>query len=175
MKKILTVFALIAVITAGTAFADHPDGFGVGIQVGGGGTWDSGKFAIQKGLAFSLKLPSFPVYWAIDLEIDSGFTYIGVSGDYYFIDAVLVKDIGLNWYLGFGAGASIGIADDYFGLSAVARLPVGLSWQLPLNAGPLNAFEVYLQVVPSVGARITPGFKFPAGGWPINLGVRLWF
>ena len=181
MKKLFVVLALAAFLAAGTAFADHPDGFGVGVQGGGGGGWEGGGFGFYRGASLSLKIPNVPVFWAIDLEINKYFFGLGVSGDFYFVDAALVKDIGLNWYIGFGVGVGLGFyngdwpGDDNLWLRVVARLPVGLSWQLPINAGPLDAFEVYLQVVPSLGVAIVPEFHFPAGGWPINIGLRLWF
>jgi len=174
MKKFLVVFVLAVILATGTAFADHPSGLGVGVQGGGGGGWEGGGFGIYNGASLSLKIPSMPVFWAVDLAINDLGMLLGVSGDVYFIDAVLVSDIGLHWYLGVGVGVGIGVYDDLY-LNAVGRLPIGLSWQLPLNAGPINALEIYLQAVPSLGITILPGVNFPAGGWPINLGIRLWF
>ena len=173
MKKFLVVLVLAAVIATGTVFADHPGGLGFGVQGGGGGTWSGGGFGVNRGAALSLKIPSMPIFWAIDIEGNSLGVYLGIAGDYYFVDSALVPGIGLNWYFGFGVGAGIGIYNDIY-FSIVARLPVGLSWQLDINAGPIDAFEIYLQAVPSLGISLNP-FKFPAGGWPINVGFRLWF
>jgi hypothetical protein len=175
MKKILFVFTLIAILGVGTAFADYPSGLGIGVHGGAGGGWSSGSFGVHRGAAVSLKLPDIPFFWEIDISINSSIFYIGVAGDYYFIHSPLVSEAGLHWYIGGGAGLGIGIGGGNFYLSAVGRLPIGLSWQLPLNAGPIDTFEVYLQVVPSIGVDISPSFNFPAGGWPINLGVRVWF
>jgi len=179
MKKFIMVIAMVAIIGAGTAFADHPDGLGIGVQWGGSGGWDGG-FGPQLGATLSLKVPALPVYWAIDVSIHSDYFGLGVSGDVYFIDSALVPSIGLNWYLGFGVGVGLGFfnsnyaGNDVLWLGLSARLPVGLSLQLPLNAGPLNAFEIYLQLVPSIGVKVAPEFHFPYGGWGFDLGIRLW-
>jgi len=173
MKKLIFVLALAAIIATGTAFADHPSGLGIGVQGGGGGVWEGGGFGMYRGAALSLKVPSLPIFWAIDVQANIWGIWLGVAGDFYFVDAPLIDKL-LHWYLGFGVGVGLGLYDDLW-LQAVARVPVGVSFQLPINAGPLNAFEVYLQVVPSLGIRFAPDFYFPAGGWPINLGVRLWF
>ena len=46
MKKLLIVLALAAVLATGTALADHPGGFGIGVQGGGSSGW-RGEFLIQ--------------------------------------------------------------------------------------------------------------------------------
>jgi len=167
MKKFVIVLVLFTIIAAGTVFADHPSGLGIGVQGGGSGSWGGG-FGFNNGGAVSLKLPSLPIFWAARLDIWKDYFYLGVSGDKYLMDNPLVKDIGLNWYLGVGLGVDIGIGDP-LGIGVAARLPVGLSWQ------PFPLLEIYLQVVPQLGVAILPTFHFPAGGWGADLGLRLWF
>jgi hypothetical protein len=148
-------------------FADHPSGFGIGIQGGASTSWDGGGFL--GGGALSLKLPSMPIFWAVRMDIGVGGFGLGVSGDYYFIDSPLVPDINLHWYLGFGVGVGLWGFDDKFGIGVTGRVPVGLSWQ------PMPLLEIFVQLVPSLGVQIAPEFHFPYGGWGGDLGIRLWF
>jgi hypothetical protein len=168
MKRLVLVLFVFTILAAGTVFADHPGGFGIGVQGGGGGSWEGGGFGFNNGAAATLKLPSLPIFWAASLRIIPDYFFLGISGDKYLIDDVLVKNIGLNWYLGLGLGVDIGIGD-ILGLGVAARLPIGISWQ------PISLLEIYLQAVPQLGVAILPGFYFPAGGWGAELGIRFWF
>lgn len=177
MKKIIIVFALAAILATGTAFADHPDGWGVGIVGGYYGGWEGGGYPH---FGLSLKVPDLPIFWGINLNISSYYFGLGVTGDYYFIDKILAPDINLHWFLGVGGWVNLGIWNTgnkdggvAFGLGA--RVPIGLSWQLDLGGSPLTFLEIFLDVAPSLGVYIAPGFHFPAGGWPIEFGLRLWF
>ena len=171
MKKVFLVLVLTAIIATGTVFADHPDGWGIGF-VGGGGGGFIGNTAVGESYGLSLKVPGVPVYWGINPIFRSGIIHLGVTGDYYFIDDVLVSDIGLHWYVGVGGFASLTLGDP-LGMTFGARVPVGISWQLGL-AGPVEAIEVFLQVAPSLGAMILPKFDI-YGGWNAELGFRVWF
>jgi len=176
IKKLLFIFVFLAILGAGTAFADYPSGFGIGVQGGGGGLWQGSGFSLQHGAALSLKIPNLPVFWIIDYNNIDSIKYLGIAGDFYFVHNPLVQSLNLHWYLGLGAFAEVGFGEesDLF-LSAVARLPIGLSWQLHFNIGIFDALEVYLQAAPSIGVAFLPDFRFPTGGWPINLGARIWF
>ncbi|MCL2721880.1 MAG: hypothetical protein FWD47_11150 [Treponema sp.] len=166
MKKLLFVLILAAIITTGTAFADHPNGLGIGVQTGTFGTW-SGYGGYTPNVALSLKVPSLPVFWAIRLDIYDGYFGLNVAGDYYLIDNVLVRDIGLHWYLGVGVGVNLGISDPLI-FGAAVRLPIGLSWQ------PIPLLELFLQLVPNLGLQVLPSVHFPYGGWGGDFGIRLW-
>ena len=166
MKKAVLCLALFAILAAGTVFADHPGGWGVGIQGGYNGYWSGGYFGSG---ALSLKIPKLPIFWAIRLDIEEGYFGLGVSGDYYLIDSKLVPAIGLNWYLGLGGGLGLSFGNNWLGFGVAARLPIGLSWQ------PIPLLEIFLQAVPSLGVSILPEFHFPYGGWGGDLGIRLWF
>jgi hypothetical protein len=166
MKKLMIVLALAAIIATGTVFADHPNGFGIGVQGGTSNTWEGGGF--NNGGALSLKFPSIPIFWAARLDIWSDYFLLSVSGDNYIIDQSFIKGIGLNWYLGIGLGAGIGLGDP-LALGVSGRVPIGLSWQ------PIPLLEIYLQVVPHLGVAILPVFHFPYGGWGGDLGIRIWF
>jgi len=167
MKKMLIVFTLFAILATGTVFADHPGGFGIGVQYGGGGHWDAGGY--HSNAALSLKIPSIPLFWAVRLDINDGYFGLGLSGDYYVIDRKLVPEFGLNWYLGIGGSVGLSFWDDGMGLGVAARLPIGLSWQ------PIPLLEIFLQIVPSLGVDIVPDFHFPSGGFGGDIGIRLWF
>jgi len=167
MKKLLFVLALTALIATGAAFADHPGGLGIGIQGGFGGNWSGGALGSP---ALSLKVPRIPIFWAIRLDISPDYAGLGVSGDYYFIHSKLVPDINLHWYLGVGGYLRLG-SDNPARLGVGARVPVGLSWQ------PIPLLEVFLQLVPSLGASL--GFSLPPdfrldGGYGGDIGIRIW-
>jgi len=156
------VITLAVILATGAAFADHPGGFGIGVQFGGSGGW-GGHWG--GGGALTLKFPGIPVFWAVDFAIGPSYMWMNLAGDYYLIDNQLVKT--LHWYLGVGGYVGFSL-NNQLGLDAGARLPVGLSWQ------PLDLLEIYLQIVPSLGLGILPVLGL-GGGWGGNLGIRLWF
>jgi len=164
MKKIFFVLVLAAILATGTAFADYPGGWGIGIQGGGIGNWGGGWFG---GAALSLKVPSLPIFWAIDFAGGNNYFMLGVSGDYYLVHSALVPAINLDWYLGIGAYVTLGLGGyDFFGVGG--RVPIGLSWQ------PINFLEVYLQLVPSIGAGFSSSNFGLGGGFGGNIGIRFW-
>jgi len=185
MKKIILAFVLTAFMS-GAAFAQHPDGWGVGAGFQFGNHWDSYRGS-HTGLTFFLKAPQIPIYWGISADIfdwrfGSNESYFGfsVTGDYFIIHQPLAQDIELSWFLGLGA---------YFGfwrnswstpdrsanfIDAGVRVPIGLSFM------PLDFLEVFLSFAPSVGfyfhhrsyGRNDTGL---GGGWQGDIGVRFWF
>lgn len=183
MKKALLVLIFIAVLATGSVFADHPDGWGLGVM----GRYAFGYYNYPS-VAFALKVPVLPVYWGIGFGIDKDWFDIDISGDYYFIDKKMVPAINLNWFIGAGVYASFysntyrnnnGKNTGYsFGLGG--RIPVGLSWQ------PIPLLEVFLNLTPSIGFHIysevkinnfvaREGYvKFPVLGCPLETGVRFW-
>ena len=185
MKKLVLALLLVTIITAG-AFAQEPEGLGIGIVGRWGGGWGDGIG--YSGLAFALKVPSVPIYWGLNLDIGSNYFGFGVTGDHYIIYSSIVPEAGLNWFLGLGGWASFYsnshryYNDDYSytGVGFGARLPVGLSWH------PVSLLEIFLNIAPSLGVSFETevrvgnnivrrgGVSFPAGGWPLELGIRLW-
>jgi hypothetical protein len=168
MKKGLLVLALFAIVTIGTVFADHPDGFGVGVA-GRYGIGDIGGF----GAGLSLKIPSIPIFWGVNYGFNSDYLGIGITGDYYLIDKALVRETGLNWYMGVGGFFDTLIADDFIVLDIGTRVPIGISWQ------PVSLLEVFFGIAPSIGFEIVASGTYTGGGiiWgiPVELGFRLWF
>jgi len=183
MKKVVLVIVLAVILATGTAFSDHPSGFGIGI-VG----------FYPGGIGLSLKIPGVPVYWGISAALGSDYFGVAVSGDYYLIDKNLVPDIGLNWFLGLGAfldfntySSSHSGWGDYSRtyLAVGGRIPIGLSWQ------PFKLLEIFIDWAPSLGLGIWSDEKYKIsgteytgrkggvgfhGGWfNFELGIRLWF
>jgi len=176
MKKVLMVFALVAIIATGTAFADHPDGFGIGVEGAYGTTW--GSWGGYSNAALTLKFAGVPIYLGIGADITVSSSEIGfglmVYGDYYFIDMPIVSNI-LHWYLGAGVQATLGFGASGAGagikVGVLGRLPIGLSLQIPVSSVTL---EFYLAAIPNIGVTVIP-FHFPAGGIGGAAGFRLWF
>jgi hypothetical protein len=184
MKRVFLVLAIGLALCAGAFAQDqHPtDKWGIGIQGGGSGGGFNGG-----GVDLTLKIPSVPVFWGIDLGFGSHWFGVGVSGDYYFIDKTLLPEAKLGWYLGGGVYARFTsvkgfgwednklVEKNWVSLGAGARLPIGLSWH------PIDLVEVYIQAVPSIGVNIpfynTEFFDHDWIGWGIggNLGIRFWF
>jgi hypothetical protein len=192
MKKIVLVLALAAVIATGTAFADHPKGFGIGV-VGNYSSWGFG--GTSGGL--SLKLPSIPIYWAFNFGIDPDGFGLGITGDSYIVD----KNISgpLHYFIGIGgyftfysysqkySGYLYSYDYSYTWMYGGVRFPIGLSIQ------PVPLFEIFFDIAPSVGIGIYSGYdyKYKIGtqeykfsnpgtvglGWgaPLEVGIRLWF
>ena len=174
MKKISLVLVLFFLLAIGSAFAQHPDGWGVGVLGQYGGGWSGGPG--YGGVALSLKPSSSQFYWGINVEIKKSYFAFNLTADHYFIDRIFVPDINLGWYLGLGGYVGLGIAEKYFGLGFGARLPIGL------YILPVDFLEVFLAFIPKLGVNIYLGddtpddiIDFPAGGWSIELGIRLWF
>jgi len=160
MKRFLFVLVIVSVIAAGTVFADHPGGFGIGVQ--GNFAWSNG--AGSPGGALSLKLPSVPAFLAIDFSRGN---WLGVAGDVYMMEGAVVPDINLDYYVGGGLYVALRLADPIHFIIA-GRLPLGLSWHI------LEIFELYMQAVPYIGVYIGDdvGFHWSVAG---NLGFRVWF
>jgi hypothetical protein len=168
MKKILLVLILV-VVFSGAAFADHPDNqLGIGVMFRWGDSLFEKGATHYAGAALSLKVPSIPIFWGINMSFGSNHFGLGVTGDKYFMEGALVPDINLHYFIGLGGWVNMWGFSDSFGLSFGARLPIGISWHL------VDMIEIFLDVAPSLGIRVTPGFEFPAGGLPIELGFRIW-
>ena len=170
MKKFFLLLFLGTILTSGV-FADHPTGWGLGIMGRGGWLNENKHFGdASGGLAVSLKIPKIPIFWSIDLDFYHKGFGVGLSGDFYFVNVNLIETT-LGWYLGIGAFANLA----FFSGGAVAvggRLPVGLSLQVPLST---IVFEMFLAVVPRLGAGMSGSsgdLYYNIGG---ELGVRFWF
>lgn len=163
MKRILVSLVLVLAVAA-FAFADHPNKLGLGI-VGGSG-YGYGNIGSDVGFAF--KLSSLPVYWQLNLHLNSGYLGLGATGDVYLKDQNLLEEgsFALDWFLGLGGYASIGLGNDL--TAAVgARVPVGLSWHIT------DEFELWLDIVPSLGIGVVP-FYFPDWNVGGEVGFRVW-
>jgi len=178
------VIALAAILATGTAFANHPSGFGIGLvgQYGWSGVGSGG---------LSLKIPSVPIFWAVNFGLGSNYFAIGLTGDYYMIDNALPVPT-LHWFLGLGGFFNFYTYNatyynnqySYTHINLGARVPIGLSWQ------PISLLEIWIDIAPSLGLFIDSEGKYRhnnvettwhqggAGfhwGIPLELGIRLWF
>ena len=171
MRKITLVFFLVALLSV-SAFADHPSGWGVGV-VGQGSFGLSG--AGRGGAALSLKMPHLPIYWGIDFGLSKNYLGIGATGDLYFIDDTLARDINLGWFFGLGAYADVYL---YNGSESGISLGVGARTPIGVNIFPLNFLEIFLDLAPSLGVGFGIGDRGGIGldsGIGADFGVRFWF
>jgi hypothetical protein len=169
MKKTLFIFVLAVVIATGTVFADHPNNkIGIGIVGLWHGGWDGSR---NYGGALSLKVPSMPIFWTVRVGFDTQADYFsfGLSGDKYFIDKALIQEIKLHWFVGLGGYVYLDTwKDSNITCGIGARVPIGLSWHI------VDVLELFLDIAPSLGMRLIPPLHFPDGGFPVELGIRLW-
>ena len=205
MKKLLMVFVLVGIIGAGTAFADYPDGFGIGLRGGyglgglvafgeGDWNWSGGAtrhFLISAGGGgLTLKFPKLPIFWGINFSYLSYWFVLGLTFDYYFIHNQ-IGNIPLHWYFGIGGYFDFGIGrKDIWGdrwghrINGGVRLPIGLALMFKFG-GRLEALELNLGVAPSIGVgyifKDSPSYLYDKGnfalhwGVPIEFGIRFWF
>jgi hypothetical protein len=192
MKKLFAI-CIIGLSLTTAAFADHPDGWGIGL-LGRGGYGFGGGGAGLGGIAFSLKAPMLPVYWGLNLDLYNHYFGLGITGDWYFLEGLLVPIsgsdgfgyfIGVGGYLGFGTfndkwyGYNYGWTSLGFGV----RVPLGLNVVIPISKIKL---EVFLDVAPSIGLNFYfydgddywdyyGRHNILGGGVTGELGVRVWF
>jgi hypothetical protein len=170
MKKLVLAAFLGLVLSAG-AFAEHPGGWGIGVLGRWGWGWDLAGSGIG-GAALSLKAPSAPVYWGLSLGIRDHYFGLAATGDYYLIDQTLISGVNFGWYLGLGGFVSFDSWRNFSAFAAGVRLPIGISWR------PVDVVELFLDVAPGLGLGAYFGDKsglyFPAGDFPLELGLRFW-
>ena len=180
MKKLGFVLLLMVILSAG-AFAQHPEGqWGLGIKYQHHLDWDG--FGGSWGGAFTLKAPQLPIFWGLNLRIENNLFGLTATGDYYFLNNRLLDEANFGWYLGFGAYAgfwhsSWKALDQSYSWNAIhlgGRVPVGVYFF------PIEFFEVFFGVIPSVGLSMYFGdfddnFRFPDGNLGFEIGFRFWF
>ncbi|MDR0551834.1 MAG: DUF3996 domain-containing protein [Spirochaetaceae bacterium] len=180
MKKLVLGVALAVMLATGTVFADHPGGWGIGVE------WRGNLYSNNlRGGAVSLKIPGIPVFWGINLGFGKNYFGIGVTGDFYVLDKTISGPfgfyVGIGGYFDFYSWKWSGNKDySYTVLGIGARVPIGLSIQ------PISWFEVFIDIAPSLGLGIdfegkkdgvvyhkgNVGFGF---GLPLEIGLRFWF
>jgi hypothetical protein len=165
MKK-LALSLLIGLAALGAAWADHPSGiWGIGV-VGGGNLGNTG---VGGDIGLSLKAPTMPIFWAVNLRMSANSLTLRASGDKYFSENNLISEQGFNldWYLGLGGYLGLSLGNNSVDAALGARLPVGLSWHIT------KEFELWLALTPSLGLSLNP-FYFPAWSVPAEIGFRAW-
>ena len=165
----------MALVISVSAFAYHPSGWGVGVVGRFQIDWDN-ALGWAWGPMFSLKAPQMPIYWGMNMSFrPNGFT-VGLTGDYNIIDEPLIENMGIGWYLGLGAYASIlrfNHPTSWTSIRLGARFPVGF------YMFPVNFLEVFLGLSPNLGVGIGFGnapspFNFPVVGLGFDMGIRFW-
>ena len=175
MKKITWILVLTLLVAAGTAFAQHPDGLGVGVGWQLGSSWESPS-DLGNALSLFIKAPQSSIYWGISADVlhlnDSRF-WVSLTGDHYLIDSTLIPNLNLGFFLGIGVYFKFDhYGSTYNGIDLGVRVPIGLSWQ------PIDWFEVFFDVAPSIGFYSHFGNTSKVGiggGWQGDIGIRFWF
>ncbi len=160
MKNKFLTFVCILIIPAVTAWS-----WGIGLQLDAG--FSGGKMG--GGPSVTFKLDSVPLVFAVNLDITENYFTMGLTADHWIFNKQIHPEFPVQWFVGYGAFGRIGFGDINT-FVAGARLPIGI------NAFFADGFfEPYLQVAPSMGIRMAPGFRFPEWYLPFSLGFRLWF
>jgi len=165
MKKLVLVFMLTILVSAG-AFAQRPDGWGLGLVGRSNFAWDGFGQSFWWGL--SLKAPQAPIYWGINLSMRSGFFGASVVGDYYLLDQVIASEVNFGWFMGLGGNVGINVYGSDTSVFVGGRIPIGVYIM------PVEFFEVFLNIAPTLGLHINP-FEFPTGFLGFDFGLRFWF
>jgi len=155
MKKVifLVLVALLVVAAFGSA-----DTWGVGAAFG----IDALGGLPQQAL-LSLKAPQLPILWGVGFQLNEDQFNMGVTADWWLYTTNLAGM--LNLYLGPGIYAAL---PDPFELGG--RVPIGL------NIYPIDAFEVFLEVAPTIllisnrGGITVPDLALQGA-----FGFRFWF
>lgn len=171
MRHFSAVFLLL-VLTARYGFAEHPNGFSMGI-VSRYNTLDIINDEIWLGI--SLKMPSAPIHWSTSLglkntiinSLGNGKSFsFGITGEYYIIDKAISRksDIyaGLGAYIDFGSNyfdETLGYA--YLNTGVV--VPIGSSFWIA------DFFETYVEIKPSFGIGID--FEGKSDNYTLNNGI----
>jgi hypothetical protein len=157
-------------------FAEHPEGWGLGVMFHGGPYWDNYLDNGSGGFALSFKAPLLPIYWGINFDFLNYHISTGISGDYYLIDKIFVSDINLGWYLGIGGVFGVEFWDIGFTRYTLGiRAPAGLYWHFLRNYKVINNLELILAMTPTIGIGFGDGEIRPSGGWFAEVGLRVWF
>jgi len=165
MKKLVLIFALAIVVSTG-AFAQRPDGWGLGLVGRSNFAWDG--FGHTSWWGLSLKAPQFPLYWGIHMRLQSDLFGLSVVGDYYLLEQNLVPDVNFGLFLGLGANVSFISYSNDTSVFLGGRIPVGVYFM------PVDFFEIFLNIAPTLGLHINPN-SFPEGFLGFDFGVRFWF
>lgn len=174
-KRFLAFIAALFVAGSASVFA-----VGLGVQTGCNlGSWNPG-FAITFAPDQTWHFAGMFHIWSGNSEYyttDSNGNVVKKSNGQFDFDLTADKwlynsnIIGpLNWYIGIGGYVDFGFGN-YTWFSGGVRVPIGLN---AFFAG--NVLEPYLEIAPSLGLGFhNGGLSFPDWGFPVNLGIRIWF
>ena len=180
MKKIVLVVAIMALLCT-AAFADHPEGVGLGgvtnLSVG-----NYGVVSFNPSFGLSLKVGPLPLFWGFFGTFIPGHgNGIGVTGDYYIFDNWNLVDktatnedgdydVKIDWYLGVGFFANTHFWHKNVRADLGVRIPWGVSWhameQLEVSVGIAPGFGVFF------GENVKTSFHYKI---PLEISCRYWF
>ena len=187
MKKSLLLFSLIAFLSIGSAFAEHPDGF----AIGGFGSLCFYRGTFGGGLSFVI--PKVPVYWGIN-ACGGKYFKVGFTGDFYIIDNDFTPKTG--WHFGVGGFFDYQMRkhdgyDESLDKETVSfsNYDFGARIPLALHFHPRKLLDMWVGIAPGFGIVIngeyesynSSGEKKSYGGdtkffwyFPIEIGLRFW-
>ena len=187
MKKSVFLFLLIAVLSIGNAFAEHPDGFSIGAF---------SSFCFFRGTfggGLSFVIPKVPIYWGIN-ACGGKYFKTGFTGDFYIFDKDFTPKFG--WHLGVGGFFDYQMwkHDGYDSshnkkINTYSNFDFGVRFPAALHFHPIKLLDIWFGIGPGVGVVINGKYKSynskgeekSYGGdvnffwyFPTEIGIRFW-
>jgi hypothetical protein len=151
MKRGIAIGALLIALMAVPAF-------GIGI----GAAFNAGFLDLPSQAMLSFKLDESPAVFAVGASIGSNKFELGVTADWWMYQTELVSIF--HMYVGPGVYAQIGN-----GFALGVRVPIGV------QAFVLEPLELFLEVAPALGIKLSDPIDFPTFGVQGAFGFRFWF
>ena len=151
MKKAFLIVCVLLIVEVIPVFS-----FGIG------GAFGLGFVDMPHQAMLSVKFDTFPAVFGIGASIGSSSIQIGVTADWWLFHQHLFSIV--NLYIGPGMYAAIG-----GNTSLGVRVPIGL------RAFILDPLELFIEIAPSIGLRLSDPITFPAWGVQGAFGFRFWF
>lgn len=150
MKKTFLIVCVLLLVGVIPVFS-----FGIG------GAFNYG-FQMPHQAMLSVKFDTFPAVFGIGASIGYTSFQIGVTADWWLFHQHLFSIVDL--YIGPGLYAAIG------GTTGLGiRVPIGL------RAFILDPLELFIEIAPSIGLRLSNPITFPTWGVQGAFGFRFWF
>jgi hypothetical protein len=155
----------ITAIILSFACAMYASAFGIGLQLDG----NYGYSGTAGGVSVAFKLDDVPFYFAANVSASQYYGFgAGLTGDYWFFDETITKELPLKWFFGVGFYGGF-YSGKGTSLSLGVRLPIGINAFFADNV-----IEPYLMLAPQLGVALGDNWHFPDWSFPLALGVRFW-
>lgn len=155
----------ITAIILSFACVMYASAFGIGLQLDG----NYGYSGSGGGASVAFKLDEVPLYFAANVSGGQYYGFgAGLTGDYWFFDKTITKELPIKWFFGVGFYAAF-YSQTGTSLSVGARLPIGVNAFFADNV-----VEPYLMIAPQLGVAFGDNWHFPDWSLPLALGVRFW-